>query len=91
MPVTIRFLTAQRQIGSLVKPAIYLTALQKQKYTLGSRISDAPVTVKLVTRKYWQPANYDRRNMGYITVLKALLTRVITLQYGLVWMWAWKM
>ena len=68
-----RALTAQRQIGSLVKPAIYLTAFeQKNKYNLGTRISDGPVTVKIDKRKYWQPGNYDQRHMGYITVLKAL-------------------
>ncbi len=68
-----RALTAQRQIGSLVKPAIYLTALEnKNRYTLATRISDGPVTVKLGNRKYWQPENYDQRNMGYVTVLKAL-------------------
>lgn len=68
-----RALTAQRQIGSLVKPAIYLTALEdKRRYNLGTRISDGPVTVKIGPRKYWQPRNYDHRNIGYITVLKAL-------------------
>ena len=68
-----RALTAQRQIGSLVKPAIYLAAFEKKnKYNLGTRISDGPVTVKIDKRKYWQPGNYDQRHMGYITVLKAL-------------------
>ncbi|MEB4591953.1 penicillin-binding protein 1B [Candidatus Thiothrix sp. Deng01] len=68
-----RALTAQRQIGSLVKPAIYLAALENsRKYTLATRINDGPVTVKLGSRKYWQPQNYDRRNMGAVTVLKAL-------------------
>ncbi len=68
-----RALTAQRQIGSLVKPAIYLAALEnKQKYNLGTRISDGPVTVKIDRNKYWQPGNYDQSHMGYVTVLKAL-------------------
>lgn len=68
-----RALTAQRQIGSLVKPAIYLSALEnKNRYTLATRISDGPVTVRLPNRKYWQPNNYDERNMGYIPVIKAL-------------------
>lgn len=68
-----RALTAVRQIGSLVKPAIYLAALENsRKYTLATRISDGPVTVKLGSRKYWQPRNYDHGNMGAVTVLKAL-------------------
>lgn len=68
-----RALTAVRQIGSLVKPAIYLAALENsRKYTLATRISDGPVTVKLGSRKYWQPRNYDHGNMGVVTVLKAL-------------------
>jgi len=66
-------LSAQRQIGSLVKPAIYLTALEdKQKYTLGTRISDGPVTVKIDKHKYWQPSNYENNHLGVITLLKAL-------------------
>lgn len=68
-----RALTAQRQIGSLVKPAIYLAALQdSRRYTLATRLSDGPVTVKLGTRKYWQPKNYDNGNIGAVTLLKAL-------------------
>jgi penicillin-binding protein 1B len=69
-----RALTAQRQIGSLVKAAIYLTAFEeKPKYNLGTIISDGPVTVKIGKRKYWQPRNYDHRNMGYIPLLKAIV------------------
>ncbi len=68
-----RALTAQRQIGSLVKPAIYLAALENpKKYNLATRISDGPVTVKLGSKKYWQPQNYDRGNMGAVTLLKAI-------------------
>lgn len=69
-----RALTAQRQIGSLVKPAIYLAALESGgKYSsLGARVSDGPVTVKIGKKKYWEPGNYDHRNMGTVTVLQAL-------------------
>ncbi len=44
-----RALTAQRQVGSVLKPVIYLTALEaKGKYgSLSSRISDGPVKVRL--------------------------------------------
>ncbi|OQW99469.1 MAG: hypothetical protein BWK73_50380, partial [Thiothrix lacustris] len=69
-----RALTAQRQIGSLVKPAIYLAALENpRKYNLATRINDGPVTVKLGSKKYWQPQNYDHSNMGAVTLLKAIM------------------
>lgn len=57
-----RALDARRPIGSLVKPAIYLTALE-QGYTLSSRLSDAPLTVKF-DAKTWQPKNYDKKTHG---------------------------
>jgi len=68
-----RALTAQRQIGSLVKPAIYLAALgNPKKYNLATRLSDGPVTVKLGAKKFWQPRNYDHSNMGAVTLLRAI-------------------
>lgn len=68
-------LIAQRQIGSLVKPAIYLAAFEnKGKYSsLGERVSDGPVTVKIGRNKYWQPGNYDQRFTGVMTVMQALM------------------
>lgn len=68
-----RALMSRRQIGSLVKPAIYLAALeQSNKYTLASRLNDGPVTVKLGKNKFWEPGNYDKKHMGYVTLLKSL-------------------
>lgn len=68
-----RALSAKRQIGSLVKPPVYLAALErKRKYTLASRINDGPVKIRLGRGKYWKPRNYDHRNIGYVTLLKAL-------------------
>jgi penicillin-binding protein 1B len=68
-----RALMSKRQIGSLVKPAIYLAALeQPAKYTLATRINDGPVTVKLGKSKFWEPGNYDKKHMGYIPLIKAL-------------------
>jgi len=69
-----RALTARRQIGSLVKPAVYLTALEQGgKYnTLGSRVSDGPVKVRLAEGKYWEPGNYDHDDLGTVTMMEAL-------------------
>lgn len=70
-----RALTAQRQVGSVLKPVIYLTALEsKGKYSsLSSRISDGPVKVRLGRGKYWEPGNYDHRHIGVVTMLQALV------------------
>ncbi|CAA0078441.1 Penicillin-binding protein 1B [BD1-7 clade bacterium] len=55
-----RALNARRPIGSLVKPAIYLTAFEKG-YTLQTPISDEPLMVTYDNKK-WQPQNFDRRS-----------------------------
>ena len=58
----------------MLKPAIYLTALEQGgKYgSLSSRISDGPVKVKLSRNKFWEPRNYDHRNIGVVTLMQAL-------------------
>ncbi len=67
-----RALDAKRQIGSLVKPFVYLTALEiPQKYHPGTIISDAPVSYKS-GGKLWTPQNYDRKDHGDVPLYKAL-------------------
>lgn len=67
-----RALDAKRQIGSLVKPFVYLTALENpQKYNLGTVISDAPVSYKS-GGKWWAPQNYDKKDHGDIPLYKGL-------------------
>ncbi|MGY0219789.1 penicillin-binding protein 1B [Endozoicomonadaceae bacterium StTr2] len=66
-----RAIEARRPVGSLLKPAIYLTALQ-QGYTLGSIISDAPVEVQ-GTKESWKPRNYDKKSHGNVLLYDALL------------------
>ena len=61
-----RALDAERPIGSLVKPAVYLSALERpDKYTLVTRIDDGPVSLKS-GGQIWKPMNYDRRFHGEI-------------------------
>lgn len=51
-----RALSASRQIGSLVKPSVYLTALeQPEKYNLGTTIADKPITLTNKQGKTWSP------------------------------------
>ncbi|MBX2807421.1 MAG: penicillin-binding protein 1B [Cellvibrionaceae bacterium] len=68
-----RALDAQRQIGSLVKPFVYLTALmQPQDYHLTTRLDDASVTVDLPGGDLWQPQNFDQYSHGQVLLYQAL-------------------
>lgn len=67
-----RALDAVRSIGSLVKPAIYLTALSDpSRYTLTTSIEDRPIS-KRVGDKWWTPKNYDHRVYGSVPLYRAL-------------------
>jgi penicillin-binding protein 1B len=65
-----RALDAKRSIGSLVKPAIYLTAFQNG-YGLHSQISDEPLSIKRA-KGYWSPQNYDHKFHGEVPLYYAL-------------------
>ncbi len=68
-----RALDAQRPIGSLVKPAVYLTALNiPKRYTLATLLDDSPVTFDNPGGKSWAPKNYDHQNHGMVSLLSAL-------------------
>jgi len=68
-----RALDASRPIGSLVKPAVYLAALESsQAYSLASTISDGPVTVAGPDGERWQPRNFDRQSHGDVLLVDAL-------------------
>ena len=59
-----RAVDAKRQVGSLLKPIIYLTAFEQGKYNLASSVSDNPVKLKLSNGETWIPANYGATNGG---------------------------
>ena len=68
-----RALDALRPVGSLVKPAVYLTALERpRKYTLVSEIDDAPLTIKGERGEAWSPQNYDGKYHGRVALHQAL-------------------
>ncbi|ORU92791.1 MAG: penicillin-binding protein 1B [Cycloclasticus sp. symbiont of Poecilosclerida sp. N] len=68
-----RALDAIRPIGSLVKPAVYLTALsQPEKYTLTTRIEDAAISLKQQSGELWEPQNYDKVEHGAVPLHTAL-------------------
>ena len=69
-----RALDAQRHIGSLIKPVIYLTAVkQKEKYTLGTLLSDTRLRIQGEDKKIWEPENYDKEFHGDVIMYEALL------------------
>ncbi|MGE6993008.1 penicillin-binding protein 1B [Pseudomonas sp. NPDC047961] len=68
-----RALDASRPIGSLIKPAIYLAALEKpSQYTLTSLLEDEPFSVKGTDGKVWKPQNYGRTAHGTVYLYQAL-------------------
>lgn len=68
-----RALDARRPAGSLLKPAVYLAALeQPKKYSLATPLSDSPVHVTDSAGQSWQPRNFDRLSHGSVLLHKAL-------------------
>jgi penicillin-binding protein 1B len=68
-----RAIDAARPIGSLLKAAIYLTALSEPaRYTLVTPIDDGPFVWKAHGAEDWKPANYDRKFHGEVPLRTAL-------------------
>ena len=67
-----RALDARRPIGSLVKPAVYLTALETGRYTAATLIEDAPIELKLADGSVWAPQNFERQVYGQVPLARAL-------------------
>ncbi|WP_412779386.1 penicillin-binding protein 1B [Photobacterium aquimaris] len=68
-----RALDASRQIGSLAKPAVYLTALnQPQKFSLATTLNDQAIVLKGSKGTSWRPRNYDRKFRGQVPLYYAL-------------------
>ena len=66
-----RALDAQRPIGSLIKPVVYLTALANG-YTLATPVQDVSLTLAAAGTKDWRPANYDKKEHGLVPFHEAL-------------------
>lgn len=68
-----RAIDAQRPIGSLAKPIVYLTALEKpERYTLVTPLDDSPLVWKQAGTTDWKPQNYDRQFHGQVQLRTAL-------------------
>lgn len=81
-----RALDAQRQIGSLVKPAVFLTALmQPERYHLASLLDDSPFRIEFDNGDQWQPKNFDNKSHGQVPLYQALAgsSNISTARLGL--------
>ncbi|MEH6469059.1 MAG: penicillin-binding protein 1B [Porticoccus sp.] len=68
-----RALNAQRPMGSTIKPAVYMTALEQPSlYTLSSQIDDIPISVESENGEVWQPRNFERESHGQIPLYEGL-------------------
>ncbi len=68
-----RALMAKRQIGSLVKPSIYLTALSNpEQFRLNTPINNQPITINVKGNPPWQPRNYDKKYSDSVMLMDAL-------------------
>lgn len=68
-----RALDARRPAGSLLKPAVYLAALeQPETYSLASVLDDTPLRVSGPGGSVWAPRNFDRQSHGQVLLHTAL-------------------
>ncbi len=68
-----RALDAVRPIGSLIKPVIYLTALEyPDRYNIISPVQDTEMDIGAEKGKSWSPKNFDNREHGIVALHTAL-------------------
>lgn len=68
-----RALDARRPIGSLVKPAVYLSALEDPtQFNLATPLEDKPITLESKNGEPWSPKNYDKEFRGQVPLLQGL-------------------
>lgn len=68
-----RALDARRQIGSLAKPFVYLTALARSdEFNLLTAIEDDFIQIPQPGGKTWEPHNYDNSYHGWLNLYQAL-------------------
>jgi len=81
-----RAIDAQRPVGSLIKPVVFLTALQQARsYTLATLLDDTPLLLRQAGTEDWAPQNYDKTFHGEVSLRAALVNsyNVPTVRVGL--------
>ena len=71
-----RAFQAKRQVGSSIKPFLYLAGLEKKVITPFSIFDDVPITIEMENapedQKFWKVANFRDKYRGYLTASEAL-------------------
>jgi penicillin-binding protein 1B len=67
-----RALDARRAMGSMVKPFVYLAALESGRYSAATIVQDEPVDLKLAGGQHWRPENFAHDTNGPVPVARAL-------------------
>lgn len=67
-----RALDARRQIGSLIKPAVYLAAIESGSMTFADIVDDSPIDIELDGGRIWSPHNFEDETLGPVTLVHAL-------------------
>ncbi|MGD9163945.1 MAG: penicillin-binding protein 1B, partial [Chromatiales bacterium] len=81
-----RALDAVRPVGSLIKPAVYLSALsQPQKFNLMSPLEDSSIRLRGANGEIWAPSNYDNQEYGTVSLQQGLVKslNLATVRLGL--------
>ncbi|GAA6170334.1 penicillin-binding protein 1B [Colwellia sp. KU-HH00111] len=70
---------AQRPVGSLIKPAIYLAALERfEQFNFATLLADQPITLTIDAEdgsqgETWQPKNYDGKYRQQVPLIDGLV------------------
>lgn len=67
-----RALDANRSIGSLAKPAVYLTALRSEQYHFITPVDDSEIKIAGSNGNVWQPENYSKESNGILPLYQAM-------------------
>lgn len=69
-----RALDAVRPVGSLIKPAVYLSALsQPERFNLMSPLEDKSIRLQGANGEIWAPSNYDNQEHGTVSLEQGLV------------------
>ncbi len=68
-----RAVEARRPVGSVIKPGVYLAALEASaQFNLATVVEDEPLTVEQRGSPDWSPENYTKQYYGDILLIDAL-------------------